>query len=106
MDIVFQRLLGRKGVISVTLATKKEGFVVQSSLGAESEEAKQLAKQFSSVVNSSMTALTALKEKGEVITIRSEKLEYVITSPAAGGSEEEDNNLFLLVVRDAGKVVL
>ena len=104
-DIVFQRLVGRPGVISVTLATKKEGFVVQSTLGADSDEAKKLAKQFSGVVKASSEALRELEQKSEVMTVRTEKLEYVITSPTTSESVEESDNLFLLVIRDPTKVV-
>jgi predicted regulator of Ras-like GTPase activity (Roadblock/LC7/MglB family) len=81
LNTVFERLSKRPGVLSVTFCTTK-GLVVQSTL-KEVSEAHKIAEHFAQVVTAAQNAFAVAspeaKEAVEVLTVRSAKIEWVVT---------------------------
>ena len=111
LDVVFERIGKRAGVLSVTLCSLA-GLVVQSTL--EEQEAHSIASQFAKVVNAAQTAhehsakKDAKKNKEEkdpveVVTVRSAKAEWIVTLADASGEPAqagEKAEYFFVVARD------
>ncbi len=100
---VVERLSQRPGVVSVTFCTIK-GLVIQTS-HANVEEATKQANAFAAVVKPALEAYATLgvKEQPEVLTVRSAKLEWIVTlADAQGGaiSGASPSDFFFLVARE------
>jgi predicted regulator of Ras-like GTPase activity (Roadblock/LC7/MglB family) len=104
LNTVIERLSKRTGVTSVTLC-KLDGLVIQTTLTDE-EEARQLGQQFSGVVRAALSAYATLeyKEQPELVTVRSNKLEWVLSMADGVHGGPEKNECFFIVARDPLKL--
>ncbi len=103
---VVERLSRRPGVVSVTFCTA-QGLVVHTTLSSI-EEARPLVQSFAAVVASTVQAYSklGLHEQPEVVTVRSAKLEWIVTLADANGgvaSSAAAPEFFFLVARDPEK---
>ena len=103
---VVERLAQRPGVVSVTFCTVR-GLVIQSS-HASVDEANKQALAFAPMVKSALEAYATVgvKEQPEVLTVRSAKLEWIVTlADAQGGaiSGASPSDFFFLVAREVDK---
>lgn len=100
LGAVIERVSKRPGVVAVSVVATADGALLQCS-GDETDETRVRALQFASVVRASLTAYEKLqlREKPEVLTVRSAKMEWVATMA------EESADYFILVLRDPEAVV-
>jgi hypothetical protein len=96
---VFERLSKRAGVLSVTFCTNA-GLVVHTTL-LDAALAARLGEQFARLVAQSDAIETSKSDPVQVLTVRSAKVEWIVSlADALGEASQHKNEFFFVVARD------